>query len=311
MTASGTTFPPPGPPRGGRCRAGPIALLVVLPSILSTFPEPSRAQVGAQVEDGASHGEVVEGPATRPERRFVEIRRFHFPEARQGPAADEDHIYAVTNRAIGKYDKETGERVGGWEGPEDGPIVHLNDGVVIDGRLYATHSNYPDVPMLSSVEIFDPETMEHMDSHSFGFRPGSATWVDRKDGFWWVGFANYEGRGGAPGRGPAWTRVVKFDDGWREVESFAFPPEVVERFGTRSNSGGGWGPDGFLYATGHDLPELYVLRLPDQGSVLELVEIVPVPAEGQAIDWDPAEAGLLYTLIRSRREIVISRMEER
>lgn len=94
----------------------------------------------------------------------------------------------------------------------------------------------------------------------------------------------------------------------RQIESFALPPEIVERFEDRSNSGGAWWPDGYLYATGHDAADIYVLRLPDRGSVLELIEIVPAPAEGQGIAWDPAEPDLLYTLVRSRREIVVSRM---
>ena len=29
-----------------------------------------------------------------------------------------------------------------------------------------------------------------------------------------------------------------------------------------SNSGGSWGPDGFLYLTGHDPAEIYKMRLP-------------------------------------------------
>src|SRR5690606_25119771 len=114
----------------------------------------------------------------------------------------------------------------------------------------------------------------------------------------------YQGAGGDPTRPPAATRVVKYDAEWREIESFAFPARVVERFGTRSNSGGSWGPDGLLYATGHDHPELYVLRLPEAGSVLELVETIPIPAEGQGIAWDRADPGTLLTLIRSESTIV-------
>jgi hypothetical protein len=254
---------------------------------------------------------VERGPVSDSSRMFREVRRFSSPHANQGVAVDAEHVYAITNRAIGKHDKETGELVDEWVGDPDGPIVHLNGGLVLEGRLYAVHSNYPGVPMVSSVEVWDVETMEHVDSHSFGVFQGSATWADRRNGEWWVGFANYDGRGGQPGRDPSWTTVVRFDDRWRPMGGYVFPPEVVERFGDRSNSGGAWGPDGYLYATGHDHPEVYVLRPPDAGSVLELVEVVPVTAEGQAFAWDPFEPRHLYTIIRSTREIVVSELELR
>ena len=53
-----------------------------------------------------------------------------------------------------------------------------------------------------------------------------------------------------------------------------------------SNSGGSWGPDGFLYLTGHDLEEVYKVRLPTAGSTLELVTTIPMTVRGQGIAWD-------------------------
>ena len=41
-------------------------------------------------------------------------KRFKADEAHQGVAVDAEHFYAITNAAIGKYRKDTGERVGGW-----------------------------------------------------------------------------------------------------------------------------------------------------------------------------------------------------
>jgi hypothetical protein len=160
--------------------------------------------------------------------------------------------------------------------------------------------------MQSSIESFDTTTLEHVGSHSFGIAEGSATWVDRRDGHWWVAFAHYAGRGGEPGKGPEWTRVVKFDDAWRRVAGWVFPGAVVERFAGRSNSGGVWGPDGLLYTTGHDAREVYVLRLPSAGSVLELVEILPAPMAGQGISWDPSAPGRLWGIVKSERVVVES-----
>jgi len=244
-----------------------------------------------------------EGPVSR---SFETVRKISLPEAEQAIAVDRRHVYAIGTRAIAKYDKDGGEPAAVWTGGDDGAIVHLNSGVVLEDRLYAAHSNYPRVPMVSSIEIFDTRTLEHVGSHSFGIFLGSATWVDRKDGHWWVTFANYAGRGGLKHRGPRWTTLASFDDEWRLVAAYVFPPEVVARFGTRSCSGGAWGPDGLLYATGHDAAEVYVLRIPSAGSVLDLVEILPVEAEGQGIAWD--NDGLLYSIVRSKREAVVSRL---
>jgi hypothetical protein len=238
---------------------------------------------------------------------FEEVRRFQAAEADQAVAVDERFFYAIDNHAIGKYDKQTGDKVGEWIGPDNGPIIHLNSGIVIDGRLYCGHSNYPGVPMFSSIEIFDTKTLQHVASHSFGLMPGSATWIDRRDGIWWVGFANYVGNGGVPGQGPAWTHVGLFDEDWRQVGGYAFPDSIVQRFHEHSNSGAAFGPGGFLYATGHDAGEIYLLKPPAAGSVLELIDVLPVTAEGQGVAWDPVEKDVFYTLLRSTNTIVVSR----
>ena len=57
---------------------------------------------------------------------------------------------------------------------------------------------------------------------------------------------------------------------------------VISAWGTMSSSGGSWGDDGLLYVTGHDARELYVLRLPERGPVLDYVTTIDVPFEGQA-----------------------------
>ena len=254
---------------------------------------------------------LVAAPAVQAQdqsRRFEEVRRFSAEEARQGIAVDDRHFYAISNRRIGKYDKQSGERVGSWEGAPDGPIIHLDSGIVLDGRLYCAHSIYPGVPMVSSIEVFETGTLEHVESHSFGIFGGSATWVDRADGHWWVAFAHYAGFGGLPDQGPAWTNLVKFDERWSRVAGYVYPRAVVERFQQMSNSGGTWGEDGRLYTTGHDDGAVFVLSLPTAGSVLGLQEVLPVTAEGQGIAWDRSEPGTLYSILRSTREVVVSKL---
>ena len=242
--------------------------------------------------------------------RYEELRRFSAPEAGQAAVADADFVYAINNATLAKYRKSGGERVALWEGGKGGPFIHLNAGVVFDGRLYCAHSNYPAVPMQSSVEIFDPATLKHVGSHSFGRTDGSLTWLDRREGKWIACFVHYGKRGGEPGRGPEWTQIVEFDAEWRRLRGWMLPPDLVAHIGTRgySVSGGAFGPRGLLYATGHDNPELYVLDFPTAGSALKWIATVPITAEGQAFGWDPADAGLLYTIGRKTHEVIVGRV---
>lgn len=232
-------------------------------------------------------------------------------EARQAVAVDSVYAYVVSNHAIGKYEKATGKRVATWEGPEGGPIVHLNSARVLDGKLYCAHSNYPEIPMQGSVEIWDTKTLEHVDSFSFGIGQGSLTWIDHHDGHWWAGFGMYNEEKAEPGKDPAWTQVVRLDDQWRRVEGWVFPKEIIEKFRPMTNSGASWGPDGLLYTTGHDHFEAYVMRLPKAGSVLELVQTVPVASFGQGIafdDWSPGGKDL-WGIIKDDRMVLVSRIE--
>lgn len=244
---------------------------------------------------------------------FTTDRTLSADEAHQAVAVDADHLYAITNRAIGKYDKDTGKRVGGWSGPDDGPITHLNSGVVINDTLYCANSNYPGAPMVGSIEMWDPDTMEHVGSHSFGIYEGSAAWVDFHDGHWWVAFVHYgrrvngEGASGAvAGKGPDWSTLVKFSPDWERREAFVFPTALVDRVRPYSFSGGAWGPDAHLYVTGHDSTKVYELELPDAGSQLRFLEAHDFPGEGQGIAWDPARPDVLYGIRRSVHEVVVS-----
>ena len=242
------------------------------------------------------------------QRKFEEVKTFNAPEARQGVAVDENYFYAITNYKIVKYNKVTGDSVDAWEGKDNGPIKHLDSGAIIDGKLYCAHSNYPDFPMTSSIEIWDPVTMEHVDNHSFGIDYGSCTWVDKHDGYWWAAFAHYNKWTDSTYTDRRWTTVIKFDDEWRKLEAWVFPQKVLTKFEHMSNSGGSWGPDGLLYTTGHDGAQVYVMQIPKQGSILELVEIVPVNCTGQGIAWDRSESGSFYTIRKSDRNVIHSKL---
>jgi hypothetical protein len=233
------------------------------------------------------------------------IRRFPAAEARQAVAVDDRFFYAIGDRAIGKYDKATGRRVGGWSGDAAGPIRHLNSGVVIGRELYCAHSNYPLTPMVSSVEVFDTDQMAHLRSVPLPSGLGSATWIVRGDGAWWVTFAHYGGRGGEPGKGPEATRLVRFSPDWKREASWSFPAAVVSRWGAMSSSGGALAAGRLFYTTGHDAPELYVLEVPARGGELVLRAIVPAESEGQGIALD-GRKGTLYSIQRRTGEVLES-----
>ncbi len=215
------------------------------------------------------------------------------PEANQAAAASERFVYAITNRRIAAYDRTSGQRVAESRGKAE----HLNSGFVWEGRLYCAHSNYPHTPEQSEIKVLDLESMELSSFKDFGASEGSLTWAVRHGGSWWCNFAYY-------GRENARTYLVRFDDQWREQGRWRYPTEVIERLGQASVSGGVWWQDTIL-ATGHDANELYCLRVPDHGSVLEHVRTVPAPFTGQGIAHDPVTGGLVG-IHRKGRQIVFA-----
>ena len=225
-------------------------------------------------------------------------------EALQGVAVDRDHVYAVVNFAIGKYERTTGKRVAGWVGQRRGLISHLNSCLVLDSRLWCANSNHPEVPMASSVEVFDAATMEHVDSHSLGLMDeGSLTWFDRLGEAWIAGFAHYNDETGEPFKGNAYAGVHTFDSQWRRTGGWRLPTALIERMAPQAASGGAIGRDGFLYLFGHHKPELYVLAKPTMGPTLLHIATYEIDAEGQAFAFDPLDDRVIWAISRPKREL--------
>ena len=236
------------------------------------------------------------------------LASFDAPEARQGVAVDAEFVYVIGNTEIGKYRKDTFERVAQWSCEEGDPLIHLNAGIVLDGLLYTAHSNYPEIPMLGSVEIYDPTDLQPLDTHSFGYGLGSTTWLDRRGGDWFVCFAHYDNRAAEPVRDPRWTLLVRFDADWTRREAWGFPTRLLPEFGRYSSSGGAFGPGGYLYITGHDHPRLYLLTLPEQGGRLVLHGKIEVATPGQAFAWDPTDPTVMWGIVKSERRVVAQRI---
>ncbi|MEO8961613.1 MAG: hypothetical protein ABI325_07025 [Ginsengibacter sp.] len=245
-------------------------------------------------------------------QQAVEVSRYKIDDSihLQGIAVDGHFFYVITNTSIYKYKRDGGGMAGFFDGKKEGILKHLNSGIVLKGKLYCAHSNFPDSPMASSIEVFDTKTMHHIGSHSFGLFGGSATWIDEKDGYWWVAFANYDGKHSSEGRDNRWTTLVKFTKDWRKVESWIYPKNVLVAFAPFSNSGGAWSRNGELYTSGHDRKEIYVLKIPKYGYTLQYVKTVRTINNGQgmAIDKSDKSNEILYAVSREGNAIVVEKL---
>jgi hypothetical protein len=243
---------------------------------------------------------IAQAPAEKssaPVREWRKTIAIAAPEANQAAAADERFVYAIDNAVVAKYDRESGKRVAA----STGPAKHLNSGFFWDGELYCAHSNYPRKPEQSEIKVLDPETMELTTFKDFGNFGGSLTWAIQRDGHWWCNFAHY-------GQDNAKSFVAQFDRKWNELSRFTYPAEMIAAFKNHSASGGIW-LDDRLIVTDHDHRYLYELRLPSEGSVLELVARHNAPFTGQGIAHDPVTGGLVG-IDRGKKQILFAELAE-
>lgn len=239
------------------------------------------------------------------------VKQFDADNAYQAVAVGQDSFYAISNVRLTRHDKNTGRALQQWDDSSQlsAPLNHLDSGVVLDGKLYSAHSNYPGLPMTSSVEVWDLTNMQHVETHSFGVMLGSFTWLDRYNGSWWGAFANYDivQRGMTEPYGETRNTVmVQLDDDFQVLQSWSLPAEILRRMSPMSNSGGSWGSDGYLYLSGHDDPEIYVMALPENGSELDWFATVRLPGlNGQGIAWDRTiDENILWAILRSTRQVL-------
>ncbi|MFT7643257.1 MAG: outer membrane protein assembly factor BamB [Pirellulaceae bacterium] len=246
---------------------------------------------------------AIAGEPTSSKLSIHKVAEHPATEAHQAVAVDKKSFFAITNRAIGRYDKQTGERQAKWSAPAGSPVIHLNSGIVIDGKLYCANSNWPKSPLRNSVEVFDATSLEHLDRIEFSETRGAINWIDRRDGSWWIVFAYYA-------TVVEKTRLVRYSDKWESMGQWNFPDTVLKRFSPNSNSGGAFGPRGRLFATGHDHAEMYVLELPKTPGVMKHLTTVAAPIAGQGIAFDPDNANRVYGIVRKKRIVVSMRLGE-
>ena len=219
-------------------------------------------------------------------------------EAFQAAAADAEFVFAITNRQVSKYDRVTGRKLA----TSRGKARHLNSGFLWQGELLCAHSNYPLLPERSEIKSLDLTSMELTTFRRFEAPQGSLTWVVRHNDHWWCNFARY-------GANNIETFLAKLDNDWIEQERWTYPASVISQLGRFSISGGIW-RNNELIVTGHDRRELYRLRLPQTGDVLEFVAKQPAPFTGQGIAQDLGTGGLVG-IDRKERRVIFARLEKR
>jgi len=222
---------------------------------------------------------------------YREVSRFASEYAIQAAATHGKYVFAIDSRKIAKYDRTTGELLG----HSQGDAIHLNSGFVWKHKILCAHSNYPSIPEQSQVMQLDPRTMALTRWHEFDDYGGSLTWIVRRGKRWLCHFAKY----GSENKD---SFLVEFDNRFNEQRRWSYPSELIDKLGKYSLSGGVWFR-GELLVTGHDAEEVYALRFPRTGPILEVVETRRIAFTGQGFAVDKASKGLVG-ISRAERNII-------
>lgn len=212
----------------------------------------------------------------------------------QAAATLGEFVFAIDSRRIAKYHRDSGE----FLGLSQGEAIHLNSGYVWKKKVLCAHSNYPNVPERSQVMLLEPNEMLLTPWRDFGDYGGSLTWIVRRGSRWLCNFANY-------GEKNKETFLVEFDSKFTEKKRWIYPSEIIAKLGNYSLSGGIW-LRGELLVTGHDEKEVYVLKVPKQGSRLQYVETRSAPFTGQGIAIDKHRQGLVG-ISRAERRVIFAK----
>jgi len=238
------------------------------------------------------------------EAQVTELKRYKAPNATQAVAVDSLHFYTISNSKIIKRKKSDGAVVDQWEGP----LKHLNSGIVFGDKLYCANTNYPELPMASSLEIFDTKSMKHAGNHSFGLYVGSFTWIDIWEDDYYIMFVHYENYAQEGDKGVAYTTLIQTDSLFRRKSAWTIPKKLVDHLKPTSVSGGTFLPDGNLLLSPHHFEEVYIFSLPQMGYELVWKETIPVPFQGQGIAVDPFD-DTIWGIHRKNKEVIQIKLE--
>jgi hypothetical protein len=98
---------------------------------------------------------------------------------------------------------------------------------------------------------------------------------------------------------------------WRQLESWIYPEDLLNRFESRSNSGGLILPDGRILCTGHDNYEVYLLEFPAKGYSLNWIDTFPVGSLGQGIAYEKGgKSDYIYGVLKKENKVVVSKINK-
>ena len=241
-------------------------------------------------------------------QKSTELSRSKSDNAKQAVTASKRFVFVINNNTIEKRNKVTWEKVAEKNFPK---LHHLNSSVIINNKIYCAHSNYPEIPMHSSIEIFDTKTLSHIESHSFGIENGSCTWIDKVGKYYYVFFAHYANANKMQkNRDVSWSQLVKYDENWSRVAGWVLPRELLERVSPYSISGGIFLNKHQILATHHHHKEFYLLSIPKMNSELILEKIIPTTIRGQGISYDNKNHNIIWGINKKTQEVIKVKLED-
>lgn len=81
------------------------------------------------------------------------VKVYSVSSSKQAVVFDSKYFYVINKSTITKHQKSDGLLVDSWE-DIDTLINQLNIGIIIYRKLYRKNSNYTEIPMVSSLEVF-------------------------------------------------------------------------------------------------------------------------------------------------------------
>ncbi|MER7251831.1 hypothetical protein [Kribbella sp. NPDC000426] len=119
-----------------------LPALIVATTVLAAvaLPPASAARPATQAHT-KPYGTAAAVVAEPPTYDATPLKSYAAFDANQAVAVDAKYFYAVNNQTITKHDRRTGEPLLQFAGDKDGPIIHMDSGMVLGDKLYAVHSN--------------------------------------------------------------------------------------------------------------------------------------------------------------------------
>jgi hypothetical protein len=222
-------------------------------------------------------------------------------EARQGITVDDLYFYAISDRHVGKYERKSGKKV--LSRKYDDNIKHLNGGFIDGDNLVCTHNpkginsivtiNKHNLEIINRYDLTNTKLTNNINSTFIDGTNSYLTWISRYNSKTYGVIAFYKEHVDN-------TIFCEFDEKFNIINSWKFPKKVLSRLKPWSVSGG-FVKNGYIYASGHDKGEIYILHIKDDKNILELLEIIDVKSSGQGVSYHNNN---LFVIHRKKKQVI-------